>query len=228
MAMFDLEKTSQLELLFTVPREQRNADWIRAFYEAAAEASLAAREQQTIVGPDGFRYFALYMPPSRQEFDAFCILHLLDVCLSSGMGCVIHPDQSPPQWVFTYGNLWSLRSYSTFDATQPQSESRPALGAGRTVLMAAPSDKFLPAFARDVLKRYLQQVGVKTPRVLLINDAQGTPSQSLAFDFYPEDFTNRDIFDAVMNRLKNWFLPPHYGLVGLPKNSQYETHFVPL
>jgi hypothetical protein len=201
---------------------------MRDFYAAAPEASLAAREQQTIVGPDGFRYFALYLPTPNQEFDAFCVEHILEVCLTSGMGCVIHPDQSPPQWVFTYGNLWSLRSYGAFDATPKQQESREELAAGRTVLMASPSEKFLPPFARDVLRRYLEHVGVKTPRVLLINDARATPSQSLAFDCYPEDFANRDIYDAVMNRLKNWFLPPHYGLVGLPKNSQYETHFVML
>jgi len=32
----------------------------------------------------------------------------------------------------------------------------------------------------------------------------------------------------VMGRLKNWFLPPHYGLVALPKSGEYEDHFVPL
>src|SRR5215203_3794578 len=78
MPMFDLEKTASLERLFLVASEERDAQWIAALYDAAADASLATREQQIIQGPDGFRYFALYLPTVGQEFDAFCVRHIVN------------------------------------------------------------------------------------------------------------------------------------------------------
>ena len=181
-----------------------------------------------IVGPDGFRYFALYMPPANEPFDAFCVAHIVAPCLEHGFGCVLNPDKSPPDWVFSYGNLWSLRSYGAFNTTPPPTEALTEPKAGRQVMIAAPSEQFFPPFARTVLKTWLEHVGVKNPRVLLIGDAQATPSQSLAFSIYREDFADDQAFNSVLNRLKNWFLPPHYGLIVLPKKSDYASSMVAL
>ncbi len=228
MAMFDLEKTAAMEKLLFISRDARDAAWLTSFYEAAPEASMATREQQIITGPDGFRYFALYIPPREQEFEAFCISHILNACLEKGVGIVIHPDKSPPEWVFTYGNLWSLHSYNSFDRMPAGGERRAPLASGRQVLLASPNETFLPGFARNILRAYLQKLGIANPRVMLVSDAAARLPQSLAFSFYPQDLPNQQTFDAVMERLKNWFLPPHYGLVGLPKEDEYEPHYVPL
>jgi hypothetical protein len=226
--MFDLSKTQALENLFAMPRESRDANWTAAFYAAAPEASLATREQQVFTGPDGFRYFALYLPEPNKEFDSFCIAHILEPCLKNGLGCVLNPDKPQPDWVFTYGNLWSLHSYQTFDASPKFVERRAPLGPGREVLMAAPSEQFLPPFARNILKKYLQHLGVADPRVLLINDPRTTPNQSLAFSFHPKDVASQEVFDDTMKRLRDWFLPTHYGLVSLPENNEYESYFIML
>ena len=228
MANFDLQKTAQLEQLFRTPREQRDANWVAAFYAAAPDASLKTGEQQLIRGPDGFPYLALYLPAPNEKFNAFCISEVATNCLEHGAGCVISPNQSTPEWVFTYGNLWSLHSYNSFDATPPASEQKPAMGAGRRVLIASPSESFFPALARNVIRSFLTNAGVKNPSVLLISDSSSTPAESLAFSVYPEEFPSREAFDDVMSRLKNWFLPPHYGLIALPRSSEYESYFVPL
>src|SRR5262245_19534959 len=109
-------------------------------------------------------------------------------------------------------------------STPPRPMSSAVPPAGRQVLMAAPSEQFLPAAARNVLRSYLQHVGVKEPRVLLIRDAQMKPTQSLAFSFYREDVQSDEQFQGVLNSLKAWLLPPHYGLVVLPKSSEYDGH----
>jgi hypothetical protein len=228
MAMFDLQKTAVLERLFRTPREQRDANWLAEFYAAAPDASLKVGEQQLIQGPDKFPYLALYLPAEGEEFTAFCISQILNNCLEHGVGCVIAPDKSAPEWVFTYGNLWSLHSYNTFDATPPAKGEEEPLKAGRQVLIASPSDTFLPPFARHVIKHFLNNAGILHPQVLLISDASSTPTQSLAFSVYPDDFPDSESYQGVMNRLKAWFLPPHYGLIALPRSSDYESHFVPL
>jgi hypothetical protein len=228
MAMFDLKKTAELERLSRVPREQRDPKWVSEFCAAAPEASLKTAKQQLIQGPDGFPYLALFIPAEGEEFTAFCISQVALNCLEHGAGCVICSTAQQPEWVFTYGNLWSLHSYNTFDATPTDAKESDRLSAGRQVLIAAPNDTFLPKFARDVIKAFLTKCGVQNPRVLLISDASATPPQSLAFSLYESDFVSPEAFNEVMNRLKAWFLPPHYGLIVLPKSPDYESHFVPL
>ncbi len=94
--MFDLTKTAALENLFAMPRESRDVNWTNAFYAAAPEASLTAREQQIITDQEGLRYFALYLPERNKEFDSFCIAHILQPCLEKGLGCVLNPDKPQP------------------------------------------------------------------------------------------------------------------------------------
>lgn len=225
MAFFDLEKTALLEQLFRVPREARDARWIRAMYAAAPEASLKTGSQQLINGPDGFPYLALYLPAESEPFDAFCISQVVGSCLEHGVGCVICPDQSSPEWVFTYGNLWSLHSYQTFDRRPDAPEADEPTGIGREVMMSSPSENFLPGYARNVLTQYFKRFNLNDVGVMLISDARATPAESLAFSIYQEDFESNEVFAQVMGRLKDWFLPPHYGLMALPKNSEYESYF---
>ena len=211
-----------------VPRDQRDAKWVAEFCAAAPDASLKTAKQQLIQGPDGFPYLALFIPAEGEEFTAFCISQVLMNCLEHGAGCVICSNNTQPEWVFTYGNLWSLHAHNTFDATPPGAQESDRLSEGRQVLIAAPNETFLPTFARNVIKAFLISAGVKDPRVLLISDASATPPQSLAFSIYADDFATAEAFNEVMNRLKAWFLPPHYGLIVLPRSGEYESHFVPL
>ena len=45
MAMFDLQKTAELEQLFRVPKEQRDPGWVRQFFDAVPNASLKTGPQ---------------------------------------------------------------------------------------------------------------------------------------------------------------------------------------
>ena len=108
MAKFDLNQTALLTELFTVDRAQRDVKWIQRFYEAIVDASMASLPKQTLQGPDGFPYFILNTPKASESFTPFCISHILDFCLTHGLGVVINPAANPPDWVFTYGQLWSL------------------------------------------------------------------------------------------------------------------------
>ena len=229
MARFDLRKTQELGELFKTDHDARDDAWVGRFYDAVVDASLATREEQVTRGPDGFPYFALYMPPEGQGFDAFCVSHVLGVCTDDGFGIVINPDKGRPDWVFSYGNLWSLRAYGSFDAgvTEPTSRDEPVqppAGAGQ-VLVAAPNEQYFPPYARTVLKSYLEHHGVKEPRVMLIDDVTKMPPRSLAFSVFQEDFETPQAFGDFMTRL-TWFLPPHYGLVSVPKDSDIAGHFV--
>jgi hypothetical protein len=51
--------------------------------------------------------------------------------------------------------------------------------------------------------------------------------QSLVFSVFAEDFGSRKEFDEVMYRL-SWFLPGHYGLLSIAKDSELAKLFAPL
>src|SRR5437899_12660080 len=115
MPKLDLTKTQEVQDLLEVEREQRDPAWIARFYAAIVDASMATTSDQVIQGPDGFPYFVFNLPPAGQGFEPFCISHVLDVCLENGYGVVVQPKPGPPQWVFPYGVLWSLKAFGNFE-----------------------------------------------------------------------------------------------------------------
>lgn len=241
MAKFDLTETQEVHDLFNVGREQRDQTWRDRFFAAIVDASMATTPQQILRGPDRFPYFVLNLPPAGEPFETFCISHILDACLDHGFGAVIQPEPDPPQWVFTYGNLWSLKEFGKFELEQLAEEGAgesngvasakpPPSDAGdpRPVLTGQPSASFLPPYARKAIKEFLtEKTGNAGPRVLLVNDPRNTAGQLLTFSVFAEDFASKNDFEDVMYRL-TWYLPPHYGLVSIAKDSELAKGFEPL
>jgi hypothetical protein len=219
MPKFDLAKTQRIDALCRVAREQRDQRWVDEFFANVVEASMAARDPQVHSGPDGFPYFGLYLPPSGQPFETFCVSHILENCTDGGVGIDINPAQPQPDWVFSYGVLWSLRAYGTFTgdgldtprAGGPGRETE-VVAKARQVLTGSPSEVLLPGFARTVLRRVLGRHGVREPRVALVVDQAARPTRNLVFNLEPGQVGGREAFEGVMTRL-TWFLPPGLGLM---------------
>ena len=74
----DITKTPLMIDLFQTPKEQRDDDWRRTFYENAQNASYACGSPQTFTGPDGFPYFILKSPEPNKPFESFCIRNMKD------------------------------------------------------------------------------------------------------------------------------------------------------
>jgi hypothetical protein len=147
VARFDLTKTDQVVKLLATPRDQRDDAWQDAFMEAIVDASMATTPEQVIQGPDGFGYFVLRQPPVGESFSAFCVSHVLEMCTDRGLGIVIEPSGSSAEWVFTYGDLFSLRAYGSFhgDPTDTAGPSVAGVLEKETqVMVGAPSEQLLP------------------------------------------------------------------------------------
>jgi hypothetical protein len=234
MPKFDLTKTQEVQDLFATPRDQRDQGWRERFFTSIVDASMATTPRQVIPGPDGFAYFILNLPPAGQPFDTFCLSHILDVCLENGFGVVIQPDANPPQWVFPYGRLWSLKELGKFQVETPPPPPKEEAAAGEDadgsgqVFVGQPSVGFFPAYARKVIKDFLtQKTGNSTPQVMLVTNPRKAPVQSLVFSVFAEDFDSRQDFDDIMYRL-TWFLPEHYGLLSIAKDAEIASLFQPL
>lgn len=193
---FDLEKTARLEQLFAVPREERADTWREAFFATVPDASLAAADPQVFTGPDGYPYFLLRMPDPG-PFETFCVTHVLDTCLRAGAGIVVSAGAPEPEWVFTYGDLWSFKETGQFVVSWGESVT---LTEPHRVLVGAPAETVLPAYARPVLRNALRTQGAVDPEVFLVRAPGLDPEQSFAFRPLPDP------------RGLLWFVPRHFGV----------------
>jgi hypothetical protein len=232
MAKFDLAKTSETLRLLQTPEQARDAAWRARFYAAVVDASFAANPEQVMSGPDGFPYFVLVTPPTGVGFEPFCISHILEHCTDRGCGIALNPGPTGVDWVFKYGDLWSLRAYGRFEG-DPSDEPGEGGGVevverGREIMVGQPSDEFFPSWARNVVRAYLQGIGVAQPKVMLIMDEKVRPKRSLVFNFHAEDFGGHEAFQGELRRL-HWFLPLNRGLVGFQRGAdELLRHLQPL
>jgi hypothetical protein len=231
---FDLEKTRALAGLFAVPRPQRDADWKGRFYAAAPEASLRSNSPQVFQGPDGFPYFFLALPPVGGIFEPFCVTHILDYCLFNGAGAALFGnDPNSAEWVFSYGDLSSLKAYGTFegDPADERMEEAPrwkeVVKKQRQILTGAPTPDYLPPLTRKALRLFLERSGVADPSVILAVDPALKPKRHLVFNFFPEDFKEEEDYRRLMHRLY-WFMPRGRGLLGLQRATVKDWKFEPL
>lgn len=232
MSKFDLEKTQALAGLFARPRESRDDAWRRDFYAAVPDASLMSFDPQVNLGPDQFPYFHLAIPDPG-PLTPFSISHLLDFVLDNGLGIAIFGDSTRsegPQWVFSYGDLLAFSLYESFDG-DPAEAARaphPSTGAAHSVLVAAPSEAYLPARARRAMGAYARKIfQLDNPKIGLVDDPQSTPSRSLIINLTLADYHGDERkLGAAMGYL-SWFLPRTHRISPMPPGWN-DSNFVPL
>jgi hypothetical protein len=233
MGKFDLSKTEALSRLFVQPRQDRDDAWRAAFYDAVVDASMATTASQLMQGPDGFPYFVLQLPPAGESFTPFCVSHVLEHCTDHGYGVVVQPGPSGPQWVFSYGDVFSFRAYGTFDGDPADGESPGGAGSevvpkDTPVLVGSPSEAMLPAWSRKVIADFLtRSAGVKEPRVFLLADPSRPPGRHLVFNVHPQDFPTEAAFGAILRAL-GWFVPARRSVIAISKTSSLAESFAPL
>jgi hypothetical protein len=232
MAKFDLEQTHALAKLFEVEADQRDDAWQQKFYAAVPEATLMAFDPHVSQGPDMFPYFALAIPDPG-PVTPFCIAHILDDVLNNGYGAVIWGDSSrsgAPEWVFSYGDLLSYSMHGQVDTGRAQAAA-PApevAGKARQVLVASPSEEYLPARARRAMGGYVRQyIHLPHPKIALVTDPKLNPAQSLMINLTLGQYDGDErTLHAAIGYLR-WFLPHSYSLMPMPDDWD-DSNFAPL
>ena len=227
----DISKTQLIVDLCKIPAGERDDQWKQQFYEHVQTASFACGNPQVINGPDGFPYFVLHTPEPNKPFESFCIRNMKDdLLLAKGVGVVINPKENAVDWVFSYGDIVNLHLNNEFyskkiDVELPAEET---IRKEEKVLIAQPSESYLPAQARQVLRTFLQSVGVKRPKILMVcRNIGGEVVQELAFNVFREDVPSAEHLNYHLQRI-SWFLPRHYVVLSLPMSSNFSEHFADL
>ena len=224
----DISKTQVMVDLFSVPNDQRDDKWKLTFFENVQIASFACREPQVELRPDGYPYFVLLTPEPHKTFESFCIRNMKDdFLLEKGLGIIINPMTDSVEWVFSYGDIVNLHInkefYTEIDRSEIKNEE--TLEKNEEILIAQPSEEYLPKHARNVIKKHLLNKGIRKPKIMMIcRKVEGSVIQELAFNVFREDFSSTDELNILMRQL-SWFLPRHYIVLSVPKNSDLTKHF---
>ncbi|CAN5503291.1 hypothetical protein BH11BAC3_BH11BAC3_32270 [soil metagenome] len=225
----DINKTGIVANLFKIPKDQRDNNWYQAFYENVATASFASTTPQVLTGPDGFPYFILNTPEENKPFESFCINNMKDdFLLDRGWGVVFNPaaDKSA-DWVFTHGDIVSLYLNNEFaTATDPSAvedieftKTVGVLKKEEKVIIAQPSEDYFPFATRCALKLFLQNKGIRKPKVMMLSSFKNDQViRKLAFNIHPENYPVTTKLDHLMQQV-GWFLPRQYIIIPLSKKS---------
>jgi hypothetical protein len=227
----DITKTQVMVDLFKIPQEQRDDNWRQTFYENVQTASYACGNPQIFTGPDGFPYFILRTPEPSKPFESFCIRNMKDdFLLDKGFGVAINPGENSVDWVFSYGDIVNLHLNKEFFSKTDniEIENEVTIKKEEKVLIAQPSESFLPRQARENLKAFLQSIGIKRPKIMMVcRTIDGQVIQELAFNIFREDFQSLDQLNYRLKQI-SWFLPRHYVVLSLPKDTNFTSHFADL
>ena len=228
----DLNKTQLIYELFETPHDARDADWIARFFENVADASFCDTVPQVIQGPDGFPYFVLNLPEAGKPFQCFVLRHLKDCLLKEGVGVVIEPAQGNPQWVFSYGDIVEFHLKGNFElpgnsGAAPEGHSTEIVQEAEEVLVAQPSESFLPSAARQVLRQFLVAQGLPDPRILLMSrPKRGSVVQELVFALDRDKIGGEAAIRGLLQAI-SWFLPREYRFCAM-KEESFAGSFAPL
>ncbi len=224
----DIEKTYVVDALLKTPRDERDGNWRTSFLDAIQTASMACGDPQIIRGPDGFPYFVLKVPEEGKAFTTYSLRHVMDnYLLEQGIGVVINPGANSAEWVFSYGDLVNLHLNGAFfteaDTVDVQFEEK--ISKDEEVLVAQPSEKYLPLHTRKCLKKFLIAIGIEKPAIMMImRHADGQLIRELAINIYREDMPSDEVMKQRMHQI-SWFLPRHYIVLSVPKNSNFVSGF---
>jgi hypothetical protein len=216
-----------LASLLAIPREGRDDAWRHAFYAEVADAPVVPAEPPVARGPDGLPYLVVERAEPHASAGTAPLRDHVRRATEEGLGLVLDPAADEAAWVFSYGSLLWFRMSGYFELPELEAESPAAPGQdGERVLIGAPSEAFLPGYARAVLRKVLVALGIEEPGVFLIH-RPGEAVPSLVLSLFPDQFEGPERLGEVLSAL-TWYLPHHYRLVALQRTAELEAHFVPL
>ena len=204
-----------LSSLVEIADEQRDQQWEIDFFMSISQSNLKLIHEAPQQGPDGWPYLLAETSPEATE-PANKIIQWL---ATKGVGLVVNPRKSYPDYVFTYGMLWHFKETGLFYRTAEQAPvGTLELNKGQGLHAGVPSPEYLPQYVRNIVKQFFVDQNVMRPRILVMSADR--KNYDLAFSL--ESLGNPPVKEhAGIAEAVSWFLPPHYSIVlvseiGLP------------
>lgn len=205
--------------ILNVPQKDRDVQWEMNFLKIFPQAKVTLMAKAPQAGPDQFPYMFVEV----KEDSAEPAMNLLKWISENGIGLAINPTKNYPDFVFTYGMIWNYFKSGQFlenPVAKPhvhgpncnhdhEHHQEPQKTEDALFYVGSPSENYLPAAVKNVLKEFLKQQGVMAPKITMISQDQ--ENFDLCFSIESFGSPKTEEHEGILQAL-SWFLPAHYSL----------------
>ena len=187
-------------------QESRDDEWEKAFLHIFAESRLRILEEQPQQGPDGMPYLMVSIDNEGTEPAAKVLSWLCE----KGIGMVVNPFGTMPDYVFTFGQIWNFKERGVFNSEFDTSKlGQFKLEKGQKVHVGEPSKEYLPDYIREILRAFFKNIGRDSVKIIMMSQDKEHYDLCLSLESLgsPEKHEHRGILETI-----SWFLPGHYSL----------------
>lgn len=201
-----------LEQLLNVSDDFRDQNWENSFFKEFCNSTVKIVSPEPQTGPDGWPYLVVETSFKKgDEVDTTQkIFHWLE---TRGIGLVVNPQKSYPDFVFTYGMIWHFRKTGLFYSPSEKKYENPTFSSEKDLRMLSagdPSEEVIPQHVRKVLKNFFTDQGVLLPQWQIVSEDEKNWSIALSLESLgnPPQSEHSGILEAF-----SWFLPAHYSIM---------------
>ena len=201
-----------IQHLLDVPVGQRDEAWEFDFLLALPQATVRIVDDTPVTGPDGWPYLLLSTEKVESDDRADTLVNVIRWLSTRGLGLVINPEKSMPDFVMNYGMVWNFRERGEFLTAPPAAEIRSGaleIRDGQQLYAGAPSAGYLPQDVRSLLREFLNRQKVTEPKVLMISTDEKIWDLAFSIESLGAPPTNEH---AGIAEALSWFLPTHYSV----------------
>jgi len=185
----------------------RDVSWENQFLDNLKEIKVNILQPEPVVGPDNWPYMFLQSDKQGQDY----LLNVFDWCLSKGVGVALNPQKELPDYIFTYGMVWSFLKFGTlFPPLKLDTPGQKVFEKDTKLIAGPPTDEYLPAEVRAVLNQFWQQQKLGDIKVLVVSE--DSEHFDLCFSLeclgHPPKEEHKEICEAI-----SWFLPHNYSIM---------------
>ena len=196
----------QLSDLIQTPESQRDENWENQFLQTLTESNLQLLSEDPQFGPDGWPYLI-----ARTENGTEPSQKILQWLSQKGIGLVVNPDKEMPDYILTYGMIWSFKETGRFfQKIEEPKAGKIELSMKSIAHAGTPSPAYLPEYVRQILREFFRDQGVIAPKVLVLS--QDKQNYDLAFSLESLGNPPENEWPGIAEAI-GWFLPPHYSIV---------------
>lgn len=187
--------------------ESRDQAWETAFLKALPQAPARVLNPDPQEGPDHWPYL---MVEAGHPEDDDSMENVIGWLSTRGIGLAINPTKPSPDFVLTYGMIWNYRERGEFLTAGSASKAGLfEIKEGQQLWVGAPTTQFLPSYVRQVMKQFLADQGVFTPKVLMVS----TDNKHFDLCFSIESLKSPPAHEhSNIAEALSWFLPAHYSV----------------
>ncbi len=207
--------------------EDRHQAWDDKFFKLFSDSNLKMNSPDPQEGPDGWPYLMTELASSTtstsdSQDSTQKILHWLS---TRGIGLVLNPLRTPyPDFVFSYGMIWSFRETGFFIKYEDRDESKLlSIDNVDQAQFGVPTEAYFPTYARKILKAFLLDQSVFEPKILMVTTDE--KNYDLCFSLESLGSPKLQEHDGILEAIA-WFLPPHYSLAIISEDNL--PSFIPL